>query len=138
MKKVRTSRGQDLVVPEAGERKGGRKKGVKNTMTTLIKEAMMLAINASDHSNGAGLVGYLTTVANERMDLMVGLIGRLLPIQHEAQKETVDNAVYQTPEEIRNALLAKGIPPRKVDMIMGRDLTVIDGTFKRVDSDEPA
>ena len=74
----------------------------------------------------------------------VGRGGALIPWSAWAsaalspQKETVDNAVYRTPEEIRNALLAKGIPPRKVDMIMGRDLTVIDGAFKRVDSDEPA
>ena len=135
MKKVRTSRGQDLVVPEAGERKGGRKKGKANVMTTVVKEALMLAIQASKHSDNKGLVGYLTKVADERMDLMVGLIGRLLPMQINSKSETTETIIYKSPEEIRAALIAKGLPPRKVDLIMGTNSNMIEASFTRNDND---
>jgi hypothetical protein len=135
MKKVQTNRGQDLVVPEAGERKGGRKKGTTNVMTTVVKEAMMLAIQASEHSDGKGLVGYLTKVADERMDLMVGLIGRLLPMQVNSKSEPPEKIIYKTTEEVRAALIAKGLSPRRVDLIIGKDLDVIEGSFMRKDND---
>jgi hypothetical protein len=106
-------------------------------MTTIVKEAIMLAIQASKHSKGQGLVGYLTTVADTRMDLMVGLVGRLLPMQVNAKSETTEPVVYRTTAEVREALLKRGLPPAKVDLIMGKTPSnVISGTFTRQDDND--
>jgi hypothetical protein len=64
MRKITTQRGVELSVPEKGERHpgAGRPKGSKNQMTAVLKEAILLATEESQHAkdNGGGLIGYFT------------------------------------------------------------------------------
>ncbi|WP_369719729.1 hypothetical protein AB8Z38_20930 [Bradyrhizobium sp. LLZ17] len=50
-------------------------------MTREIKQAIILAAEKSKHSNGKGLVGYLTFLADKRPETFTTLLGRLIPLQ---------------------------------------------------------
>lgn len=61
----------------------GRPKGVPNRTTTLLKDAILKA--AEDAGNniepGAGMVGYLTQLAQTEPKAFSTLLGRVLPMQ---------------------------------------------------------
>jgi hypothetical protein len=107
----------------------------------LLKEAIVLAAEASKHSKGDGLVGYLTHIADNRPDLFVRLIGKLMQLQGKTEvnpeKEPAKPVVYKSSAEIRATLIERGMPVSKVDMLMGKTPSnVIDGPFKRQDVDD--
>lgn len=58
----------------------GRKKGVPNKTTALLKDAIL---HAAERAGGkAGLVGYLTEQATQNPGPFLALLGKVLPIQH--------------------------------------------------------
>jgi hypothetical protein len=141
MRKITTYKGVELLVPEKGEKhpNAGRPKGAKNVMTRVLKDAILLAAAESQHSKGGGLAGYLTYIADERPDLFVRLLAKLLPLQEKERAQTarepdrrVRPAAYRTAEEVHAAPIARGISVPKVDRTMGtQSSNVIDGPFKR-------
>jgi hypothetical protein len=96
-----------LKIPRKGERFGGRQKGTPNQTTRELKEALFLAAEKSKHSRGEGLVGYLTAVANTRMDLYCAMLGRMIPLQAKVEAESAVHHIVQgkplemmTPQEL--------------------------------------
>jgi hypothetical protein len=146
MRKVTTEKGVELLVPEKGEKhpNAGRPKGSKNVMTRTLAEAILLAAAESKHSKGGGVAGYLTYIADNKKELFVRLLMRLLPLQEKELAKTkkeparpVKPVVYETVEEVRAALIARGMPVRRVDMMMAvQQPNVIAGRFKRQDVDD--
>jgi hypothetical protein len=146
MRKITTYKGVELLVPEKGEKhpNAGRPKGAKNVMTRMLKDAIVLAAAESKHSKGGGLAGYLTYIADNKPELFVRLLMRLLPLQEkelaQAAKERdklVKPVVYKSAAEFRAALIARGISLRNVDIVMGtQSSNVIDGPFKTRDVDD--
>ena len=68
-----------------GERKGGRKKGTRNKVTPLLKEAILqTGQQAGNDLNGGGLVGYLQYQAEANPVAFMTLLGRVLPLQAKA------------------------------------------------------
>ena len=69
----------------AGNRGMGRKKGVPNKTTALLKDAILLAAeNAGGDEIGdkpGGLVGYLTTQATANPTAFMALRGKVMPTQ---------------------------------------------------------
>ena len=133
MKERTTEKGVKLMVPEKGEKhpNAGRPKGAKNVMTRKIKEALIRAAGESRHAkdNGGGLSGYLTHLANERPDLYVPLLMRLLP-RRQQPDQTLEPTAHRTAAEIGAAPTARGGRVRKVDK--GTQASnVIDGPFKK-------
>jgi hypothetical protein len=132
MRKITTQRGVELSVPEKGERHpgAGRPKGSKNQITAVLKEAILLAAAESQHAkdNGGGLVGYFTYIANERVDLMVRLLIRVMVLQEKelakTKKELARPVVYQTVEEVRAALIARGVSADLIDGLLVTRLRV--------------
>ena len=127
MRKITTIRGVELLVPEKGEKhpNAGRPKGAKNVMTRVLKDAILLAAEESKHSKGGGLAGYLTDIADNNKELFVRLLMRLLPLQEKElaqaakkQDKPRKRVVYRSVAEIRAALIARGLPVHKVDMLM--------------------
>jgi hypothetical protein len=57
----------------------GRRKGVPNKNTTLLKEAILEA--ATQAGGKAGLVGYLFTQATTNPNAFMPLLGKVLPMQ---------------------------------------------------------
>jgi hypothetical protein len=145
MRKITTIRGVELLVPEKGEKhpNAGRPKGAKNVMTRVLKDAILLAAEESKHSNGGGLAGYLTYIADNKPELFVPLLGRLLTLQAKEQAKAAKEqdkprkrVVYETVEEARAKLIARGIPVRTIDMMRAPSPNVINGPFKTRDVDD--
>ena len=67
----------------AGNRGKGRKKGVPNKTTALLKDAILKAAEATgeDQEGKAGLVGYCTFLAKDEPKAFAQLLGKVLPIQ---------------------------------------------------------
>jgi len=70
-----------------GDGRGGRPKGARNKTTRALKEAIILGAEQSKHSKGRGLVGYMTYLADEKPELFVPLLAKLLPLQVREKKE---------------------------------------------------
>ncbi len=62
--------------PNAGK---GRKKGVPNKTTALLKDAILHAAEAA--GNEEGIVGYLQTQAKDNPGPFLALLGKVLPMQ---------------------------------------------------------
>lgn len=66
----------------AGNRGKGRKKGVPNKNTTLLKDAILMAAEKAGNSMGdAGMVSYLECQATENPNGFMTLMGKVLPMQ---------------------------------------------------------
>ncbi|SES08340.1 hypothetical protein [Sphingobium sp. YR768] len=80
------SAGQPSVKETTGKRKvgdgtpgPGRRKGVPNKTTTLLKDALLEA--ATKAGGKDGLVGYLTVQATANPQSFLPLLGKVLPMQ---------------------------------------------------------
>ena len=76
-----------LVPITRGDPRGGRKPGQTNLVTRALKHALILAAELSDHSKDKSLVSYCVWLANERPDLYVSMLGRLVPVQAKVKHE---------------------------------------------------
>ena len=86
MRRITTRKGVELLVPEKGEKhpNAGRPKGSKNVMTRLLKERDPSHRRAEQALQGFGsLAGYLTYLADNKPELFVPLLARLLPLQEK-------------------------------------------------------
>ena len=138
MRKITTRKGVELLVPERGEKhpNAGRPKGAKNVMTRVLKDAILLAAEESEHAknNGGGLVGYLIHIADTRPDIFARLLGRVMMLQ---EKKRAKPAMYgpAAAAEFEARLIAQGIRfPRANEGTQSSN--VIDGPFRRQDPDE--
>jgi hypothetical protein len=112
------------VVP--GERRG-RKPGVPNRMTRVLKELILMAaehigrpqiirdddgkITECIATGEDGTLGYLVHLGLTEPRVFGGLLRAVLPLQIVARvDENIREVDYQTPEEIRDELLRQGIP----------------------------
>ena len=70
-----------------GERRGGRKKGVPNKTTQLLKDAILEAAEKAGDAatpagqKKAGLIGYLKQQAKDNPGPFMSLRGKVLPLQ---------------------------------------------------------
>jgi hypothetical protein len=76
---------------------------------------------ALEHSADSGdgtLEGYLLDLADNHKALFVPLLGRLLPLQINARTQQTTKIVYRTVEEVRAALIARGLAAERVDLLL--------------------
>ena len=64
---------------------GGRKRGVTNKTTALLKDAVLQAAEAA--GDKGGMVGYLATQAKHNPTAFMPLLGRVLPLQNAANDD---------------------------------------------------
>jgi hypothetical protein len=90
----------DKQTPEIGRGKPGpgRPKGLPNKMTTLLKDAILLA--AEEAGGKGGLVGYLKRQALENPGPFMALLGKVLPTQlvdehNEPVQVTIFKNIYE-------------------------------------------
>jgi hypothetical protein len=99
--KTLAARSRGLKIPKKGERFGGRQKGTPNQTTRELKEALFLAAEASRHSDGKGLVGYLTHLADNEKALYVRMLARMIPLQAKIDGDAnVNHIIKAKPEEL--------------------------------------
>ena len=68
----------------------GRPKGSRNKSTAILKDAILIAVECAgdELKPNSGLVGYLQYQAIENPVAMLGLIGKVLPLQVVASIKT--------------------------------------------------
>jgi len=93
----------------------GRTKGKPNKVTTLLKDAIILAAEAvgEDRKGKDGLVGYLKYLAKREPKAYASLLSRVLPY-HITGNLNHQHEVFQKKEEVIDALRARGIPLQAV------------------------
>lgn len=86
--------------PNAGK---GRKAGVPNKTTALLKEAILAAaaLRGSDGNGKGGLEGYCLYLARREPKAFAALLGRVLPLQISADPNNPGSVVFQTVYEQR-------------------------------------
>lgn len=91
---------------------GGRTKGVVNKTTRLLREAIIMAAEATGEDlHGKGqLVGYLTRIAKKNPELFCVLLGRVLPMQLVGPSESQPVHVHLTLPQMQERLSERGIP----------------------------
>jgi len=72
----------------AGNRGKGRKKGVPNKTTALLKDAILQAAMQAGGGND-GLVTYLTEQATKNPGPFLALLGKVLPLQFAGSGEPI-------------------------------------------------
>jgi hypothetical protein len=81
----------------------GRKRGIPNKATGLLKDAILQA--AEEAGGKGGLVGYLTLQARKHPAAFLALIGRVLPLQMQSRdpnEQIVIEIVYRQRDSDRN------------------------------------
>ena len=74
--------GESMEPKAAGNRGKGRKKGVPNKNTKLLKDAILMAAEKAGNSiGGDGMVSYLELQAMENPSGFMNLMGKVLPMQ---------------------------------------------------------
>ncbi len=71
-----------------GYKTGGRRKGTPNKTTALLKDAVLQA--AEEAGDEEGMVGYLVKQAKENPAPFLTLLGKVLPMQVNAQVGATD------------------------------------------------
>ena len=77
----------------------GRPKGTPNKVSGSLKDAVLAAAEAAGGEGGT--VGYLTQQAKDNPVAFMGLIGRVLPTQHEGPGEDGAHIVKIVTELVR-------------------------------------
>ena len=109
-----------------GERRGGRKPGQPNHTTQVLKDAILMAASLSgyDKKGKDELVGYLKHIADDYPTSFVPLLGRVLPLQVNARVEKKEPVIYETIDEVRAAMMARGVNADKIIEV------ILDGAYK--------
>jgi hypothetical protein len=95
-----------------------RSAGTPNKLSRAFKDALIFAAEHSKHSKDGTLEGYLLNIADNDKGLFVPLLGRLLPLQINARTQQTTKVVYSTVEEVRAALIARGLAPERADLLL--------------------
>jgi hypothetical protein len=104
----------------AGNRGKGRKKGIPNKTTALLKDAILKA--AESAGDAKGIVGYLETQARKNPGPFLGLLGKVLPMQVTGSGDGPIRVMNEGTESARDKLFAK------IDEIRRRSEIPINGT----------
>jgi hypothetical protein len=95
---------------------GGRKRGVRNTMTIAVKDVIAMAADLIGGVNR--LVGWIEqSPINERL-FWTQIYTKLLPLQINTKVERTNTVVYKTVEEFRVALIERGMPEENINSLL--------------------
>jgi hypothetical protein len=116
MHSSRKKRGNPAFVK--GAHPTGRSAGTPNKLSRAFKDALIFAAEHSIYSKDGTLEGYLLNIADNDKALFVPLLGRLLPLQINVRTQQITKVVYRTVEEVRAALIARGLAAERVDLLL--------------------
>jgi hypothetical protein len=116
---------------------GGRRKGVPNKTTLILKQAILRAAEAvgSDGSGKDGLTGYLMMIAERHPREMVFLISKVLPLQVSADPESPQVVVFRSAADVRRELDQRGIDINSLANLTNAQSNLGDGS--NIDDDTP-
>tara|TARA_R110000737_G_scaffold319063_1_gene330156 strand:+ start:153 stop:479 length:327 start_codon:yes stop_codon:yes gene_type:complete len=86
--------GETTELKAAGNRGKGRKKGVPNKNTTLLKDAILMAAEKAGNDMGDnGMVSYLEFQATENPNGFMTLMGKVLPMQINGSGDSGEHVI---------------------------------------------
>jgi hypothetical protein len=90
---------------------GGRKKGIPNRTTSVLKQAIIAAAEAvgSDGNGRDGLTGYLQMIAEKHPKEMCYLISKVLPLQLASDPDMPATVVFRSAADVRLEIERRGI-----------------------------
>ena len=99
----------------------GRRRGSRNVMTNSLRECIIEAADrlGSDGRGKDSVVGWLMTFAKRHPVPFSHLLAKVLPIEVLTPTE-VEEKVYRSPEEMRQALRERGISPVMMRLLADR------------------
>ena len=105
---------------------GGRKPNATNKVPTLLKECIMQAaiLEGSDGKGKDGLIGFLRKLSKKDLRSFAGLLGRVLPLQIENEKDEQVEVTYRSVAEVRRELLSRGITMELMTKILHEPPTI--------------
>jgi hypothetical protein len=109
---------------------GGRRPGTPNKVTSILKEAILLA---AEQSHPAGLTGYLMYCAKHERKAYLSLLSKLLPYQVAVDKYS--EAVYKSYQEVNVALGDAGLSLPLIEKLKKIDVSAPDGMEQQQDYD---
>jgi hypothetical protein len=94
------------------EKMGGRTKGTKNKMPTILKEAIMLALHeeGSDGKGKDGVVGALRRAWKTERREVLKLAAKLLPYQITGKDGSPLQMLHSTPEQLKERFKERELP----------------------------
>ena len=102
------------------EKIGGRQKGTTNKVPTILKEAIMLALQAegSDGRGTDGVVGALRKAWKTERREFLKLASKLLPYQLTGKDGSPLQMMHTTKDQLRERFKERGLPlpPSLLDM----------------------
>jgi hypothetical protein len=113
-----------------GPGEGGRKKGVPNKVTRILKEAILIAAE----QEAGSLVNYLRRCARHERNAYLTLLGKLLPLQ--VIKDEYSNVVYRSVQEVNVALNGHGLSVDVIDRL--KHMNVSSDDVENADVQESA
>jgi hypothetical protein len=98
-----------------GQKRGGRKKGSKNRVGVLVKDAIIMAAEARgfDGKGKEGLVGYMKWLARVEPKAFANLLGRVIPL-HVTGSVQHEHREIRSRDEIIAELHERGLPVANV------------------------
>jgi hypothetical protein len=116
---------------------GGRRKGVPNKTTLVLKQAILRAAEAvgSDGNGRDGLQGYLMMIAEKHPREMVFLISKVLPLQVSADPDSPQVVVFRSAADVRRELDQRGIDINSLANLTNDQSNLGDGS--NIDDDTP-
>jgi hypothetical protein len=107
----------------------GRKKGVRNRTTTILKDAILQAATlvGQDGRGKAGLVGYLKMLAVKEHAVYARLLEKVLPMQLHVEDKTVPQyTAEQAVARLRERRLP--VPPALLALVGPQEHAALEGT----------
>jgi hypothetical protein len=93
MRKITTSEGVELLVPQKGEKhpNAGRPKGSKNVMTRVLKDAILRAAAESKHAKGGGLGRLFEGYRGQRKGIVRPALGEIVAATRERTRANCES-----------------------------------------------
>jgi hypothetical protein len=116
---------------------GGRKKGIPNRTTSVLKQAIIAAAEAvgSDGLGKDGLTGYLQMIAEKHPKEMCYLISKVMPLQVSADPDMPQVVVFRSAADVRRELDQRGIDINALANLTNDQSNLGDGS--NIDDDTP-
>lgn len=126
---------------QKGHAAPGRAPGVQNKFTRIMKDAILEAIELEgyDRKGKDGMTGFFRMVARKDLRAFCMLANRAMPLQIEAKNDTKVEVTYQSIDEVKKELAARGISIEAVQQLLTHrsdDAMIIDGELIDANDDD--
>lgn len=113
----------------------GRPVGSRNKVTVQLHQALMEACErvGRDKNGKDGAVGYLMRLAIQNPKVFARLLEKIIPVKFDGVIQHTARQTYETVDDLREELKARGLPMQMIDVTPTRPLR---GTVDQLEAAE--